>query len=249
MPDIYSAADLPDLAYPYALDALSETDARAVEHLLDHADEDSAADFRATVRDLRETLAAMTAVDAVPAPPSVEEALLRALEAQDGPADSTDRANGFAAAESPQRLGRRWLALAAAVAVVVGVAAGITVYRNQSGPGAITAEQVRTHSDTQQRTVPVTGGGTITVDVSRELGAAIVSFDAVPPPPADHTYQLWLISGADKVDSAGVLSTLPTSRAPMLMRFGDAGQLAVSVEPEGGSVAPTTDPVVGVPLT
>ncbi|WP_194818747.1 anti-sigma factor domain-containing protein [Nocardia sp. XZ_19_385] len=237
MPDIHPHTDLPDLAYPYALDALTAAERRAVEHMLDRADEATAAAFRATVYDLRETLAAMTVVDAVPAPPSVEQALLRALDAQLGE-------------ESKHRpAGRRWLALAAAVAVAIGIGAGITVYRSQSPDiGPVTAQQVATHGDAREQTVPVTGGGTITVTASRELGAAIVSFAGVAAPPPQHTYQVWLVGDTGAADSVGVLDALPTSRAPMLMRFGDAGQLAVSVEPAGGSLAPTTRPVVDVPL-
>lgn len=67
MTDIPRHADLPDLAYPYALDALSPADRRAVEHALDRADEPTATEFRATVRAVRDTLAAMTAADSVPA--------------------------------------------------------------------------------------------------------------------------------------------------------------------------------------
>ncbi|MGW0247433.1 anti-sigma factor [Nocardia goodfellowii] len=239
MPDIHSHHDLLDLAYPYALYALSEEDRRAVEHMLDHAEEATAATFRATVRDLRETLAAMTVVDAVPAPPNVEESLLRALDTQ----------LAGARTPAPARGRKRWVAAAAAVAIVIGVGGGITVYRSQSpDPGPVTTEQVLAQTDVRTKTAAVAGGGTITVYTSRELGAAVVSFDAVPAPPPEHTYQLWLIAETDQVRSGGIVDTLPSSRAPMLMRFGDADQLAVSVEPAGGSLAPTTPPVVGVPL-
>ncbi|MVU77547.1 hypothetical protein GPX89_09880 [Nocardia sp. ET3-3] len=241
MPDIHPHADLLEQAYPYALDALSDQDRRAVEDMLDRADESTADLFRATVRELRDTLASMTAVDAVPAPARVEEALQRALDRADNTVSPLRRAR--------RARGLRWLAAAAAAAVVIGLGAGIAVYRSQSHHAdEPTAQQILTHGDVREQKAPVTGGGTITVDASRELGAAIVSFDAVSAPPAGHVYQLWLISGSGQVRSAGVVPNLPTVAAPILMRFDDAGQLAMSVEPTGGSTAPTTQPVVAVPL-
>lgn len=261
MPDSRPDDDLLDLATSYALDALSDADRAAVEQRLDHADATSAAAFRAEVRSLRETLALLTVVDAVPAPPALEAKLQAALDAETGstspagvPAGTT--ADGATARSvtrlrprGPQRL--RWFAAAAAAVVVVAAAGtGIAVYRSHSpGSGTVTAAQIMQHADAREHTVPVSGGGTITVEASRELNAAAVSFDAVAPAPADRTYQLWLISPVGRISSGGVLGTLPTSTAPLLVRYGDAGQLAVSVEPAGGSPAPTTRPIVGVPLS
>ncbi|MBF6175308.1 anti-sigma factor domain-containing protein [Nocardia blacklockiae] len=285
MPDLPTPADLLDLAYPYALDALSDEERRTIEQLLDEADEATAAEFRTTVRELRETLAAMTVVDAVPAPPELEARLQAALDAQlaeaesdtapsthdpaqDRPTSAHDSANEDAASlrDSGQdgptvlhgsarggvgsRFGQRmrWLAAAAAVVVAVGAGVGIAVYRSQSHTEGVTAQQVVEHGDARVETVPVTGGGTISVTASRELDAAVVSFDTVPAAPADRAYQLWLISGA-QVRSGGVLGALPSASAPLLVRVGGADKLAVSLEPAGGSVAPTTDPIAGVPLT
>ncbi|WP_280333088.1 anti-sigma factor [Nocardia wallacei] len=236
MPD----ADLLDLAYPYALDALPPDDRRAVENMLDDAESGVADDFRATVRELRETLAMMTVVDAVPAPAGLEAAVQRALDRE---LERPARAFGLARRT-------RWLAAAAAVVVAVGAAAGITVYRSQSHrSGEVTAQHIIEQPDARASVVPVSGGGTATVQLSRRLDAAVVSFDTVAAPPADRTYQLWLISGTGQVRSAGVLTGLPTARSPLLVHVGDAVQLALSIEPAGGSPAPTTDPLVGVPLT
>ncbi|MBY8861898.1 anti-sigma factor [Nocardia sp. CA2R105] len=253
MPESRPDDDLLDLAHPYALDALSDEDRIAVERRLEHADEAGAAAFRAEVHELRETLAALTIVDAVPAPPDLEAKLQAALDAG---ADSKRPENPAPARPvtplRPRGSRRvRWLAAAAAAVVVLaGVGAGIAVYRSHShGTGEITAEQVMQHADARASTVAVAGGGTITVSASHELDAAAVSFAAVPPAPSNHTYQLWLISPAGRISSGGVLGTLPTNSAPLLVRYGDAGKLAVSVEPAGGSPAPTTQPIVGVPLT
>lgn len=227
MPDIPPHDELLELAYPYALDALPAADRHTVEDMLTRADDVTAATFRATVRDLRETLADLAAVNAVPAPPNVEAALLRAIDGQSPP-----RAN-------PARR-RRLFAAAAAVVVAAAIAVGITLTDNQSPtPSGPSAQQVRTHSDTRSETIDVRGGGTMTVALSRELDAATVAFDAVPTLPTGRTYQMWLIDHGGQAHSVGLLHTLPDANAPMLVRIDDAGQVAMSIEPDGGSPAPT----------
>ena len=256
MPDIDPRSELLELAHPYALDALFERDRAAVERLLDTTTPDLAAAFRTEVYGLHETLALMTVVDCVPAPASLEATLRHALDARGAkPVEegvSPDREVASVHSIRSRRLrDPRWLAAAAAAVIVVaGAAAGIAGYSTRShDTGAVTAQQVIDHSDAREQTLPVEGGGTITVNASRELDAAVVSFATVTAPPTDHTYQLWLISAAGQIRSAGVLDTLPTEQAPALVRYGDAGTLAVSIEPAGGSPQPTTQPIVGVPLT
>ncbi|WP_019927315.1 anti-sigma factor [Nocardia sp. BMG111209] len=236
MTDIPRHADLPDLAYPYALDALSPADRRAVEHALDRADEPTATEFRATVRAVRDTLAAMTAADSVPAPPHLEAALLAALPAAPKPA-------------RPLGISRRLLAAAAAV-LILGSATGIgaVAYHNHHVSATITAQQIRTHADAQVRTIAVAGGGTLIVDASRQLDAAAIALDTVPRPATGHTIQLWLIPAAGQPHSAGLLDTLPTAGDPLIVHLGDAGTVAVTIEPAGGSPLPTTDPIAAVPI-
>ncbi|WP_067691073.1 anti-sigma factor [Nocardia jejuensis] len=243
MPDIHSHDDLPDLAYPYALDALSDEDQRAVEHLLEHADEGTAVAFRATVRDIRETLASMTLVDALPAPPDLEANIQRALDEQLG-------TSSFAAARARRIPGLRWLAVAAAAVVVIGVGAAVAVNRIQpDDSGAITAQQVIDHSDTRATTGLVTGGGTVTVNTSRDLNSAAVSFQGVSALPEGRTFQMWLLPEVGDPRSAGVLGSLPTDRDPLVMSLSDARAVALSIEPAGGSPQPTTTPIVAVPFS
>ncbi|MFE3446001.1 anti-sigma factor domain-containing protein [Nocardia sp. NPDC059180] len=242
MSDDSRRSELLDLAYPYALDALSDADRREVERLLDEADEPTAAEFRGTVRAVRETLASMTVIDAVPAPPNVEDALLRAIDEQSATVEVLSERRG--------RVRRvRWLAAAAALIVAIAVGAGVASYLGRpDDAGQVTAQQVITEPDTRNRVVEAANGATVSVFSSPGLAAAAVSFDDMPPPPPGKVYQVWLIPAGGQPYSAGVLDTVPTSDAPRVIRTGDAAQLALSVEPEGGSAQPTTDPVVAVPL-
>ncbi|GAB4588132.1 anti-sigma factor [Nocardia sp. IFM 10818] len=263
MPDITRSGDLAEFAHPYALDALTEAERRSVEALLSRADEVDAASFRATVREIRETLATMTAVDAQDAPAALEASIQRALDEQiaaEAAAERSGRAPGMtpepregirperaAALRSRRALG--WLAAAAAVAALVigGLVVKDLVQHRDSE--TLTAERIRTERDARTETAGLAGGGSVTVDTSRVLDAALVFFDGVPAPAPGRAYQLWLIPEGGTPVSAGVPETLPTENAPLLVRLGDARTLAVSIEPVGGSPQPTTDPIVAVPLS
>ncbi|WP_051020792.1 RskA family anti-sigma factor [Nocardia araoensis] len=76
-------ADLLDLAYPYAMDAVAEIERRRIENRLETADSGTVAAFRATVRRIRETVAALSATAAVNPPPTLESRILRAIADSD----------------------------------------------------------------------------------------------------------------------------------------------------------------------
>ena len=102
--------------------------------------------------------------------------------------------------------------------------------------------------DVATRTTEVAGGGRATVLVSATAHRGVVVLDGVAALPADKTYQLWLIDPSQKARSVG---TFATDRAAAAVDFSGvrAGdQLGVSVEPAGGSAAPTTKPVFALPI-
>ncbi|MEU4314643.1 anti-sigma factor [Nocardia sp. NPDC024068] len=168
-----------------------------------------------------------------------------------------DTESGSAEPESTDELARarrrrtlrRFAAAAAAVVVAVGVAVGIGVFEGaEEGPdGTISAQQVRDRPDARTSTVGI-GAGILTVHTSAELGAATVSFDAVPAPPDGSDYQLWLIDASGVPRSAGVLPELPAEADPYVTEFATSDRLAVTLEPDGGSPAPTTAPLGAVTL-
>ncbi|MGQ4616040.1 RskA family anti-sigma factor [Nocardia sp. R7R-8] len=76
-------ADLLDLAYPYAMDAVAEIERRRIENRLATTDSGTAAAFPDTVRRIRETLAALSATAAVHPPSTLESRILRAIDDSD----------------------------------------------------------------------------------------------------------------------------------------------------------------------
>lgn len=135
-------------------------------------------------------------------------------------------------------------AVAAGAAILTGgIAIGTQLDRDsqQQALGAIVAAE-----DAQREVVDVAGGGTATAIWSEELGQSVLLFEDVVPAPAGRSYQAWYIDGSGP-RSAGVFQTAGGSTAVVLegqLTAGDA--VGVTVEPEGGSDAPTTDPVLVV---
>ncbi|WP_280217700.1 RskA family anti-sigma factor, partial [Nocardia neocaledoniensis] len=167
-----------DEAYPYALDALDDDQRRAVDDWLDAAGPDTAAEFRAVVRRIQETTAAMTVTDAVPPPARLEAALMRALDQLDPQVRPLTRR------KNSDRWPLRWLLAAAALIVAVGAGSWLTVVvdRPDGGSGAITAQQVLDEPDSRESSVPIDGGGAMTVSQSAALGAAGGGGDGTSPP-------------------------------------------------------------------
>nr|WP_280463824.1 anti-sigma factor [Nocardia carnea] len=151
----------------------------------------------------------------------------------------------------PPRGGGGGGAPAPAAAVVVAIGIGFGVLGRQTGDdpgGAVTAQQILEQPDARTSSTPIGTGGTLTVHFSAELGAATVAFDAVPAPPDGSDYQLWLIDATGVPQPAGVLPELPAANAPYITEFSGSGQLAVTIEPDGGSPAPTSTPLGAVTL-
>ncbi|MGW5386643.1 anti-sigma factor [Nocardia sp. NPDC003963] len=149
-------------------------------------------------------------------------------------------------------LSRRWTVLGAAAAVVVaiGIAVGVGVVaqRGDEPAGSVTAQDVLAQPDARITSTRIGADGILTVHVSDSLSAATVSFDATPAPPPGSDYQMWLIDASGTPRSAGVMDELPGASDPFVTEITGSDQLAITVEPDGGSPAPTSAPLVAVAL-
>lgn len=162
---------------------------------------------------------------------------------------------GSAAEEPAQPKQRRWartvFALAACLALLVGVGIGAVALNAQfNRPASVVAlQEIEAAGDAEQATVALDDGGTATAHWSASAGKAVLVADGLPSPGQGQTYELWFVRG-DAPVSAGVFDVDGGDATALLagdMQAGDA--IAVTVEQAGGSPTgqPTTDPVIVIP--
>ena len=139
--------------------------------------------------------------------------------------------------------------LAAAAAVVVGLAAVGVGLALRPAPVPTTAEQIFAAPDVRTVSGALPAGGTATVVFSPERDAGVLVMNDVPPPPPGKVYQMWLIGSAGP-KSAGTMTADdvgPTTKA-VLPDLDHSNTLAFTVEPGSGSQQPTSAPFAALPL-
>jgi hypothetical protein len=99
---------------------------------------------------------------------------------------------------------------------------------------------------------PTSAGGTATVVASRRAAAVVFTSVGLPVLPPASVYELWFI-GAGGARPAGLVPAVSPGTGPGTtpvlaagLASGDA--VGVTVEPAGGSAAPTTSPIVVLTL-
>jgi anti-sigma-K factor RskA len=230
------------LSGSYVLDALSEPERESFERHLQHC-----ALCTDEVRGLRETAARLGLAKTLDPPPQLRPRVLSAAyRTRQLPPPVAERIG----LERRRRIPRLAAALAAAALVVVATL-GVTqvVTRHQPG-GAPTANaaisRVVTAADAQTETARTSVGGTVTVVVSAEQRAAVVSATGMRSLPASETYQLWVI-GPHGARSAGLLSRTGQVGPVLASGVASGDRIGITVEPAGGTASPTTTPVIAVP--
>lgn len=247
MPDgaTHDERDLLDLAHGYGLDAVSEADRTDIAGRLGAAAPHVARAFARIVADTQETMALVTAADAVTPPPELRERLLRAID--------TDTTTGGVDDLTDRRMGRRRrlarTVLAAAAVVIVGVGTTVAVRQFDRPPPVPTVEQVLASPDAHTSVTGV-AGGTVTLSSSAQANAVVVEMADVPPPPDGHVYQMWFVPDSGPPRSAGTMSatTMPPPGGEVIPNLDAATSVAVTVEPGTGSPQPTGAPVVTITL-
>ncbi|SDU76935.1 anti-sigma factor [Jiangella alkaliphila] len=243
-------AGLHTLAAPYALHALPDDEARAFETHLG-----ACAVCRAEVDELRETAARLGAVTAVTPPAWMKDQLMsRVQEVQPLPPQV---AGVEGVGSATVRAARRWWPRVA-TGLVAALAAGVVVLGVRLGDVQSDLERAE-RADTQLREIieapdvelvrAESGGSHGTALVARSRDIAVLIVTGMEPAPPDETYQLWLI-GDTGIRSAGVLDDPDGGRIGPLTAhgLGEAEQMGVTVEPDGGSEQPTTEPVMVIEL-
>ena len=242
--------DLHSLAGAYVVDALTDQEREGFEaHLKD------CAACRQEVDSLREVTPWLAATVTVEPPAALRSELLAMIRQTPQDAGATpqgpspveqERDAGEGPAEhvaSVHPLRPRWrtrgTALAAAAAVLVG--GGITWQVVEQVTTSV-SEEVLAAPDAQTWQVDTSDGGRVSVTRSTDMNRAVLTVEGVPDPDRGRAYQAWLQDEQGAMIPAGVMTS---TDAPLVLE-GDvdaAVGVGVTVEPEGGSPAPTSDPV------
>lgn len=229
------STDLHTLTGAFALNALSQEEAKQFQTHLD-----ACASCQQEVLELQAAAARMGASEALTPPAHLKA---RVLAAADRSPQLPPKVRRLESTRSPKWTPR---ILAAAAAVVMVVGAGIGVGQMQQDEGntfAAPVAQVFEAPDAQKQTVDTANGGEVSLATSESLGKMAVDTDELPGLTNEQVYQLWAVESGNMV-SAGLLED---PKAGAAMDLPDEGiQVAITIEPAGGSEQPTSDPIITV---
>ncbi|WP_107765948.1 anti-sigma factor [Nocardioides terrigena] len=224
-------SDIHHLTGAYALDAVDDIErARFEQHLAE------CEDCRLEVASLREAAGLLSETTAVTPPPALRESVLAGI-AQVRPLPPIVHRTPV--------VQRRWfpLLVAAAVVAILGVGAALWQPWAPSQDSSLTAaEQVLEAGDARSVAVDLGDSGSATVTRSESLGKAVITTDDMAPAPSGKVFELWLQVDGEMVP-AGLM---PPGEDTQMVLEGDATTataVGITVEPEGGSDQPTTEPI------
>ncbi len=228
------STDLHTLSGAYAIDALSPEEA---EDFRSHLSQCPACQDE--VRELQDAAARMGASEASAPPPALRARVLAAADQQPQLPPKVRPAGG----PGPRRWTPRLLAAAAAVLLVVAGGIGYSQIHHDQPQLSASVSRVFTASDAHKATVDTANGGTVTVATSRRLNQMAVETDRLPRLGGQQVYQIWAVHGG-AMTSAGVLTNVTAGKSMSMPAPGT--EVAITIEPAGGSERPTTKPIVTV---
>lgn len=219
------------LSGAYVVDALDPGErARFEEHLA------LCTACRAEVASLREAAAVLPEVAATMPPQRLRDQVLSGIAAVRPLPPATPL---------PSRRRPRLGLIAAAAAVAAIAAGGGTVVWQQTHDSSSTTsatDRVIQAGDAQQIDVDLAGGASATVYRSVAEGKAVLVTRKLPDAPSGRVYQLWLQRDGRMV-SAGMLAGSGDQKVLLDGDAAGASAAGITVEPLGGSAAPTTTPI------
>jgi len=179
--------------------------------------------------------------------PEVDETLVSTPTATPAPAAATTPVAGAAERKAASRWRRSAVGMVVGAAAAVGLIFGGVGLANTFGGGSLTQTvalaEINAASDVQRAKVSM-DDATATLVWSGELGKSALLVDGLGSLPSDKVYELWYIGEGGPV-SAGTFSAANGTTWRVLDGAMSAGdKVGVTVEPQGGSKQPTTDPIM-----
>jgi anti-sigma-K factor RskA len=234
-----SGTDIHQLAAAYALDAVDDRERAEFE-----AHYPNCPVCRPEVAGFRETLSQVAAAVAVAPPVSLKADVMAEISATRQLSPLLPDSVIDLASHRRRRQGMlRTLTVAAALIVIA--AGAFVVGRHSSGGDdyAAAAKAITDRPDIRKTTLRGTVEGSFQVAWSPSARKIVVEGDGLADPGPGKAYELWLIDAAgphavqllDKAEGQKVRRVITVDGSP--------AQWAVTVEPEGGVDAPTSDPI------
>jgi anti-sigma-K factor RskA len=259
--------DLHTLTGSYAVDALPPDELDEFERHLTHC-----GSCASEVRGLRETSARLALAVAEQPPAQMRAQVLAAAErTRQLPPITSERPSRGAprsirSARSARAARRVWIprisvvaaAASVALAVVFGVSQSNTSSRlstleNQLSAARVHNQQVDSvlaQGDLRLVSNKTSVGGSVSAIVSPSAARLVVVTSGLPALPAGKVYELWLL-GPSVAQPSGLLTAGQHGRTVPVVATGyvKGYKLGVTVEPAGGTLKPTTTPIVAMPLS
>jgi anti-sigma-K factor RskA len=235
-------ADIHTLAGAYALDALPPDEERFFESHLSQC-----AACRQEVAELRATAAVLASGAAEPAPQGLRERVLAQIDVtrQEPPILDGDVEDQIS--RTTRLKATLTSVAAAALIVIVGLTAVVARLNGRLDDlEARSGEVYQVLAAEDVRTVEMsTDGGNARVIVSESAGKGVFLAQGLDEAPEGKVYELWLIQDGQPAP-AGLFEP-DQEGATVQILAGDvsrADAVAVTIEPEGGSPQPTSDPIM-----
>lgn len=236
------SAEVHTLTGAYVCDALGEAEREAFEaHMAE------CADCAAEVAELREVAAVLAVAVAERPTASLKQAVdARIRVTRQVPPIVVEPAEIPAQRPAARRFRAGWAVAAALALVAAGL--GWRAVDQQHRIDALNTQTTRISQllaapDAYATRVAVAGGGSALLVDSRSRNEAALSFTGLSRPPAGKTYQLWLMAPDGAARSVGLMQAEPA--APVLVAgLSGESQVGMTIEPAGGSRAPTSTPVM-----
>ena len=243
------------LSGAYAVDALDDAERAAFERHLAQCP-----DCQQEVASLREATALMADEAAMTPPPGLRDSVLAGIKNIRPIPPQTDnqtetapkaeaRANNDAdlAPVLPMRPRRRRIAsLVAAAAAILAVAGGVAYqpWQDDSSRSQLSAaDQVLAAEDVKHVAIDFDDGSEATVFHSPKQGRAVLVTRDMAAPPAGKTFELWLQDESGAMTPAGLMKNPGDNKVLLRGDAAEATGVGITVEPEGGSKEPTTEPI------